>query len=325
MATALRRTLLLLVIASLPALAQAGSPMLQPPVQQTTPDGYRAHVQSLGNLVRACHDNAKACDPAAVGDDDKIVWSGETFQVRWQWLRQLLDDARNPALADRNSLLDQASARLDRELGAGGGAAGPQPEFAAARRAANSILARPEFRIVGGESWLDRKWAQFWDWFYRIFNATADFGHRSPWLGPTLEWGFVGLAVLLVLIWAVRTAQRERLAVSLSALIPASQWQKEADDWADRARLEAEKSNWREAIHCLYWASIVVLERHRLWRHDAARTPREYVQLLERNSPRQVTLRSVTRIFERIWYGLRVATSEDYVRALALFEDLRGA
>ncbi len=325
MAPALRWTFLLLALAWLPALAQSGAPVLQPPVQQTTPDSYRAHVQSLGGLVRACRDNAGACDPAAVGDDDKIVWSGETYQVRWQWLRKLLDDARNPALADRNSLLDQASARLDRELAAAGAAVAPQPAFAPARRAANSILARPEFRVVGGESWLDRKVAQFWDWFYRIFSATADFGHRSPWLGPVLEWGFVGLAVLLALIWAVRTVQRERLAISLNAMMPASHWQKEADDWADRARVEAQNSNWREAIHCLYWASIVVLESHRLWRRDAARTPREYLELLERNSPRQVTLRSVTRIFERIWYGLRAASSEDYVQALALFEDLRRA
>jgi hypothetical protein len=148
-------------------------------------------------------------------------------------------------------------------------------------RDANAILARPEFRIVSGESWLDRKVAQFWDWVNRFFSAAADIGHRAPWLGPVLEWSFVGLVVLFLLIWAARTLQRERLAISLSSMIPASHWQKEADNWAELARLEAEKSNWREAIHCLYWASIVALESHRLWRRDNARTPREYVELLE--------------------------------------------
>jgi hypothetical protein len=49
------------------------------------------------------------------------------------------------------------------------------------------------------------------------------------------------------------------------------------------------------------------------------------VELLEPNSPRQITLRSITRIFERIWYGLRVAAHEDYAQALALFEELRRA
>ena len=325
MGPALRRTILLLAIASLHAFAQPGGLSLQPPMKDTTLDGYRAHVESLGGLVRACRAIAKDCNPGAVGDDDNIVSPGETFQVRWQWLRKLLDDAHDPALADRNSLLDQATARLNGELGASSSGGGPQPAFAPARRAANAILGRPEFRIVTGESWLDRKVAQFWDWVNRLFTAASDFGHRAPWLGPVLEWSFVGLAVLLVLIWAARTLQRERLAISLSGMIPASQWQKEADNWAELARLEAEKSNWREAIHCLYWASIVVLESHRLWRRDAARTPREYVQLLERNSPRQTTLRLITRIFERIWYGLRVAAHEDYTQALALFEELRRA
>ena len=81
---------------------------------------------------------------------------------RRQWLRKLLDDAHNPELADRNALLDQASARLDQELldqqlAAGGGRGEPQPAFAQARREANAILARKEFRIVSGQSWLDRK------------------------------------------------------------------------------------------------------------------------------------------------------------------------
>lgn len=325
MATALSRTFLLLAIVSLHAFAQPSGLSLQPPIRDTTPDAYRAHVESLDGLVRACRASAKACNPDAVGDDEKVVSPGETFQVRWQWLRQLLDDSQNPALADRNSLLDQASARLGQELAESGGDGGTQPAFAPARRAANAILSRPEFRIVSGESWLDRKSAQFWNWVNRIFSAAAAFGHRAPWLGPVLEWSFVGVAVLFVLIWAARTMQRERLAISLNAIIPASQWQKEVDNWAELARQEAEKGNWRDAIHCLYWASIVVLESHRLWRRDATRTPREYVELLDRNSPRQVTLRSITRIFERIWYGLRVAAHEDYEQALALFEELRRA
>jgi len=330
MRLALRRTFLLLALAWLHAAAQSGGLLLQPPTRESTASEYRAHVESLRGLVRACRDDAKACDPAAVGDDEKVASPGETFQVRRQWLRKLLDDAHNPELADRNARLDQASARLDQELrdqelAAGGGGGEPQPAFAQARRDANAILARPEFRIVSGESWLDRKVAQFWDWVNRFFSAAAGFGHRAPWLGPVLEWSFVGLVLLFLLIWAARTLQRERLAISLSSMIPASHWQKEADNWAELARLEAEKGNWREAIHCLYWASIVALESHRLWRRDNARTPREYVELLEPNSPRQITLRSITRIFERIWYGLRVAAHEDYAQALALFEELRRA
>ena len=246
MGPALRRTLLLVALAWLHAAAQpGGGVLLQPPTRESTANEYRAHVESLRGLVRACRDNANACNPAAVGDDEKVVSPGETFQVRRQWLRKLLDDAHNPELADRNALLDQASARLDQELAAGGGGGERQPALAEARRDANAILARPEFHIVSGQSWLDRKVAQFWDWVDRFFSAAAGIGHRAPWLGPVLEWSFVGLVVLFLLIWAARTLQRERLAISLSSMIPASRWQKEADNRSEERRVGKEcRSRW---------------------------------------------------------------------------------
>ena len=323
MTTGLRRIVLLLAISSLHALAQPGVPLFQPPLQQTTPDSYRARLESLRGLVGACRDDAKACNPSEVGDDELIQAPNETFQVRRQWLRKVMDDARNPALPDRIALLNQASARLDEELAAISGEASPQQTFTTARRAANSVLARPEFRIVGSQSWLDRMTAEFYSWLSRVFAATVDLGHRSPWLGPVLEWSFVVLSVVCILVWVERTMHRQRVAFSLSGLTAAADWQKESAQWADLAHAEAEANNWREAIHCLYWASIFVLESHKLWRRDYARTPREYVDLLEHNSFRQLTLRRFTRIFERIWYGLRHAAREDYIQALALFEDLR--
>ena len=324
MASGLRRIVLLLAVSSSPVFAQPDMPFFQPPLQQTTPDGYRVHVESLRSLVHSCRDDAKACKPTAIGDDDKIVAGNDSFQVRWQWLRKLVNDAGNPALADRSTLLDQASTRLDDEFASAGATQPILPSLAPARQAANSILARPEFRVVSGQSWLDRKIAEFWAWVYRVFSATSTLGHRAPWLGSVFEWTFVSLAVVVVVAWAWRTTQRERLTISLgSGIAHSSNWQKESTEWADLARTEAAANNWREAIHCLYWASIVVLESRRLWRRDYARTPREYVRLLERNSTQQLALHRLTSIFERIWYGLRPAVHEDYAQVLALFEDLR--
>ena len=325
MSPGLRRIALLLALLPLPARAQPEVPLLQRPLQPTTPDAYRVHVDSLQSLVRACRADAHSCDPAAVGDDNRVDASGGAFHVRWQWLRKLMDDARNPALPDRKDLLDQASTRLDQELAASSVEAQPQPAFAPARNIANSILATPEFRIVSNQSWLDRETAKFWAWLYRIFTATSNFGQRSPWLGPVLEWSFVGLTIVAVLIWVQRSLQRQRLAIALGGAVPASDWQQKSAEWAELANAEAGLGNWREAIHCLYWAAIIALERRRLWSRNAARTPREYLPLLELNSPQQIALRKLTRIFERIWYGLRGAVREDYLQALALFEDLRQA
>lgn len=323
MANGLRRIVLVLAISSPQVFAQPAVPIFQRALQQTTPEGFRTHLESLRTVVRACQGDAKACDPAAIGDDDKVVSPSETFQERWEWLRKLVDDARDPKLADRGKLLDQASARLDSELSTTTNAPTSQANFAPARHAADSILARPEFRIVGNESWLERKIGEIFLWLGRLFTATADFSHRSPWLAPLIEWTFISLSVAIVIVWVVRTMQGEQLDLARGGIVPLTDWQKESAEWADLARIEADAGNWREAIHCLYWASIVVLENRRLWRRDFARTPREYVALLERNSSQQLTLRKLTRIFERIWYGLRDAGHEDYVQALALFEDLR--
>jgi hypothetical protein len=329
MAPRLQRTLLLLALSPLPAIAQPSVPLLQPPLHPTTPEAFRAHLDSLQQLVGACRSDPHACDPAAIGDDDRIDTPGDPYQVRWQWLRKLIDDARNPALPDRATLLDQASSRLDRELAAASAPPAPQPApqpaFDQARRTANAILARPEFRIVKNQSWLDREIAAFWNWFDRLFTAASDFGKRSPWLGPLLEWSFVGLAIVAVLIWVRRTLQRQALAIALSGPAPSTNWQQESAEWAGLAQSEAELGRWREAIHCLYWAAIVALERRRLWSRNYARTPREYLPLLEANSPQQIALRALTGLFERIWYGLRGAAPEDYALALALFEDLKRA
>jgi len=46
------------------------------------------------------------------------------------------------------------------------------------------------------------------------------------------------------------------------------------------------------------------------------------VRLLQPGSPQQGALRSLTHLFERVWYGLREASDEDYHRARSLFDGL---
>ena len=158
-----------------------------------------------------------------------------------------------------------------------------------------------------------------------MFGGVSRFGKRSPWLVPLMEWSSITLAAAALLTWVFRAMQRQRLAVRIESSMTAEMWQKESDDWAELARIEAAKQNWRAAVHCLYWATIVMMEGRKLWRQNRARTPREYLLLLEPGSRMQQTLRRLTQLFERIWYGLRPAAESDYVSALVLFEELRSA
>jgi hypothetical protein len=203
--------------------------------------------------------------------------------------------------------------------------AASQVPFDQARAAADRILAHPEFRTVAQESALQREINRIAQWINDLFTSVASLGQREPWLAPLIEWSFFSLAAAALLIWGFRTMQRQRLTVLLETAGIDAIWRKESDDWAALARAQAAALDWREAIHSLYWATIVMLEGRKLWRPNRARTPREYLRLLEPGSPRQTSLGGLTRIFERIWYGQRPASENDYARVRALFEELDAA
>src|ERR1700757_3545320 len=82
-------------------------------VQSATSAQYKGHLVNLKALVEACEKNAAECDPKKVGDDERVEGGG--FQTRWSWLRDVISSAHNPALADREKLLQDAEARLSED------------------------------------------------------------------------------------------------------------------------------------------------------------------------------------------------------------------
>jgi Domain of unknown function (DUF4129) len=314
----------LLIPISAVSQVQAGAAQETADLHSVTAAEYSGHLESLRALVAACEKNPTECDSKKVGADERIEGGG--FQAHWSWLRDVLSSARNPELLDRAVLLQQAAARLNEDaILADQSKLQPADAFQRARKKADDVLSRPEFRTVTEHSYLERAIARFWQWVGNVFNGVSRFGERSPWLVPVMEWGAMTLAAAGLLTWVFRTMRRQRLAVRIESSANAEVWQKESDNWAELARAEAAKQNWRAAVHCLYWAAIVMLEGRRLWRQNRARTPREYVLLLEPGSGMQQSLRRLTQIFERIWYGLRPAAESDYASALRLFDELRSA
>jgi Domain of unknown function (DUF4129) len=293
-------------------------------VQTVTSVEYRRHLESLKGLVQACEKSSAECDAKKIGDDERVEGGG--FQTRWSWLRDVVSGAHDAAQPGRAEALREASARLNEDVASAAEASSRAGEgFQPARKKVDEVLARPEFRTVSEQSYIERAIARFWQWVDEVFGGVSEFGKRSPWLVPVLEWGFLTLSVAGLLAWVLRTMQRQRLAVRIESSASAEVWQKESDNWAELARAEAARQDWRAAVHCLYWATIVMMEGRKLWRQNRARTPREYVSLLEPGSRMQQALRRLTQLFERIWYGLRPAAESDYASALVLFEELRGA
>jgi hypothetical protein len=195
-------------------------------------------------------------------------------------------------------------------------------EFAQAQTAVQKILAGAEFRRPEPSLW-ERIKAKIVGAIVGIFLGIDRVTTRSPWVARALEWLlFVGAAAGL-LVWVMRTVQRQRLRVALGdEPLKSTALARETEDWKKQAEGEAARGAWREAIHALYWAAIVHLEGRRAWRHNPSRTPREYLRLLKAGSTEQRELRGLTSALEQSWYGQREANAEEFGAAKQSFERL---
>jgi hypothetical protein len=302
--------------AALPALAA---------LKSASPAEVRAEVERLQGVVAGCAaTGGAACDSKSVGEDVRV---GDPkhggYEVHWDWLRDALDKSKDVDAGKRVDLLRDSSARLtwmDSELAA---ATGTQPEFGRARTVANAVLALPEFQRKDTTTWWDRVTGFFGAWLAKMLGGIARAGAAAPWLGTVVIWTLcIGAAAGLV-FFVLRNLQRQRLRISLAgAAIAKTAWDREATAWAIQAEEFAGREEWRDAVHCLYWAAIVSLESRRAWRHNPTRTPREYLRLLKPGSAQQRNLRGLTKILERVWYGLREGGAEEYAEARGMYEAL---
>ncbi len=107
--------------------------------------------------------------------------------------------------------LDEMAAQTAEAGEPSGEAAG----FQRARAAANSVLARDEFRAAEGPGWLDRQVARLEDWLGRLFMGMEGVGARNPWLAPLIEWRCFALAAAGLVFFVRRSLARQSLRIAL--------------------------------------------------------------------------------------------------------------
>jgi uncharacterized protein DUF4129 len=294
-------------------------------LKQSTLGDYTNHLRALDALAAACARQSSACNPAQVGADEHVSQSGRPpFDEHYAWMTDALSSAASLPDPNRAALMTTVEAHLDADL-ANAQASSATPEFSTARNDANAILAGREFNTSTEPSLRDRLLAIFYHWLNRMLTHVVAFGARSPWIGPLIEWALGTLACAMLLVWAFRTARRQRVRMQFDAARHIEQTDERVLNWMREAEDHAARGQFRDAVHCLYWASIVTLEGRRLWQPDRARTPREYLRLLDPQSRLSALLRHQTFSFETIWYGLRPAARLDYDSALDLHRQLRAA
>ncbi len=332
--------------------AQPGSP---PPGQQAmlptaalrdvSLADYGHHLQALLFIVDACARarDRQACDPAFVGADDRIALGAEHRAVHYSWLRALLQQARskdNPAPREDGStpsdahpsnittteLLRVAHTRLVSDLAQAGRPLESAPAHAQEHAVLGQVLAGDAFRRLKTTTRRDTLLERLNHWLNSFFAQVYSLRPQAPWLGRVLVWGFV-FVVGVALVWRLLQQERRwRVQLILEARQPvnaaasARDWQ----IWLDGAHRAAAEEQWRQAVHLIYWAVIARLESRRHWPADRARTPREYLSLVDAADPHREKLAALSRTFERTWYGGRPAAEADYRRAeqqaLALIE-----
>jgi hypothetical protein len=210
----------------------------------------------------------------------------------------------------------QAMQRGARELDKVAGAS----RDAQARAKLNEILNRSEFREATGPSAFELLRARIIRWIFERIIWLLQRMHISAQTGNYFAWGVIFLAVVVLFYavyrWLLKTTRSTDLVAEAETVAS------DVRQWLAEALGAAERGDYREAIHCAYWASIARMEDMRLLSRDRARTPRESLQLLEQHPREKGFLQAVTRSFELIWYGYRPASQSDWAAAREQLEKM---
>ena len=254
------------------------------------------------------------------------TWVIHTDQVRilvsTDWLTsQLLQAEHEPAKS--KVLLRGVQRRLAAMRKAATDLEGGSREVNAesARPRLESILRRREFSRANGPSDAELLLARITRWIAeRLFRLMSRL-HIGRTAGNVVTWTIVALAFALLCFWVWRNASRS-LRNAAPSVLQGTGAANESRQWARDAFSAAERGDYREAVHCAYWATIVHLEGLGLLKRDHARTPRESLRLLEPHPKERLLLGDFTRHFELIWYGYRPASFEDWRNARMHLEEM---
>jgi hypothetical protein len=315
--------LLLAILFAWPSATFAQSPNSVLP-QTLTLKEYIAELDRCATVL-----NASPVSPAAVEalrDSLPSNWTltveDRHYMIGTQWLSgHLVEIERNPgantpALAQARQKLELY--RLDAQALAT--SIDSQRDPAPSRNRLNSILSSREFRGQQGPTWFDVLERRILDWIDRQLDKI--FGPiRRRKLGNIVAWIAIGLVGVLLLFWTLRFLMRagQSAEMDLSGAAPiGNDWRR----WLREARDAAGRGDFRAAIHAAYWTAIVRMEETKSLPEDRARTPRESLRMIHRDSSAYAPLAQLTRRFELVWYGYRDATAADWDDAAQQLEIL---
>lgn len=271
---------------------------------------------------------------ASIGASLPATWKIHTpdsdYEVPTAPLRRLLDCAKCDS-AQQRERLNEARSWVGALAAQAKGYAAPvtSGNSADARPKLDSILARREFAAARPRSQAEELRQRFNRWLFHMLEKLFEGIGKHPMGAKALFWlivfALVGwLALVLVRFW-LRRARIEELK-NVGAIARHQSWQ----EWIRAGREAAARGDFREAVHCVYWAGVTHLEDAGAIQVDRTRTPREHLRLLTEaeRSPgfstpkRRDYLAALTSRFERVWYGHDTVGDEDFQACLRQAEEL---
>jgi len=280
----------------------------QPASQVLSPADLAAQLRQIESQL---DDNSRP--PAnALPDQWNIATSEGRYSIPAQPLRALLAAGRLP---QARQWIEQMAAQLESY------SKPPVESVSYARQALSKILARREFSGVHPPSAWDLLRDRIILWIVSFLQSIFGFAGQHGAGGQVLFWILIAAAVGLLSLWLVRLWARSEPTLDLSRVV-VREGLRNSETWLRDARLAAAGGQWRDAIHCAYWAAIARLQETRTLPDDRARTPREYLRLLRQDQPSSHPLRALTLGLERFWYAKQTAGAGDFEESLKHLEAL---
>lgn len=326
---------------AVPCLASTQKP--GPTAVQSTaaedPTAFAAELRALE--AKLLGGNGTANEALALRRRLPSSWAVETperrYEISSEPLRDLLDRAARDD-SHRKEILKQAgmwteNAATQAEGYVASESAASSSSDASARAKLEQILKRREFSPARLPSAWDQLRQRIGQWVLRMFEKLFGSMARHPIGSELLFWLIIfgvvcWLVTMLVRFW---TGRGRNLALqSIGTIAAHRSWQ----EWIRGAQDAAARGEFREAIHLLYWAGITRLEDLSILTVDHTRTPREQLRLLSNpgksgtlvaasvTPAQRAPMVGLTTQLERVWYGRRPASIEDFRECLKHVEDL---
>jgi hypothetical protein len=191
---------------------------------------------------------------------------------------------------------------------------------AEARAVLASVLAQSEFQRGAYARLRDSLQARIGEWIEQVWSRLGGGPGAGRKAATALAWA-AGIAALVGLGgFLVRTIVARSQASSLA--LESAPLARRARDLALLAARAIDAGNLRDAVRWGYGAALARLEEEGAWHVDPARTPREYLTMLEPTDTRRGLMLDLTGRFERIWYGNRPPAPDDGARVVQHLEVL---